>query len=87
MSKDKKVTPPKPKTKNLTKSQKKLLNKDRTEVETLTREIFNYIAERINRLGAQIIENRLENFAEELELDIEKWQFDARKTQFKERDN
>jgi len=82
MSKDKKVSPPTPKTKALTKSQKKLFEKNRAEIELMTREIFSYIAERINRLGTQVIEGLLEDFADELELD-DKWIFDPTKTQFR----
>lgn len=79
---DKKVTPPKPKTKALTKSQRKLLDKNKADIELMTREIFGYIAERINRLGTQVIESLLEDFVDELGLD-DTWNFDPRKTEFR----
>ena len=82
MPTNKKVTPPKPETKALTKTQKKLFEKNKVEIETMTREIFGYIAERINRLGTQVIESLLEDFVEELGLD-EGWQFDPMKTEFR----
>ena len=79
---DKKKGIPKPETKALTKTQKKLFEKNKVEIETMTREIFGYIAERINRLGTQVIEGLLEDFAEELELGDE-WVFDPQKTEFR----
>lgn len=79
---DKKKGIPKPKTKELTKSQKRLLDKSKAEIEGMTREIFGYIADRINRLGTQVVENLLETFVVELELD-ETWIFDPRTSQFR----
>ena len=79
---DKKKGIPKPETKALTKTQKKLLDKSKAEIELMTREIFGYIAERINRLGTQVVMNLLEDFQEELELD-EGWDFDPRTSMFR----
>ena len=79
---DKKKGIPTPKTKALTRTQKKLFEKNKAEIELMTREIFGYIAERINRLGTQVIEGLLEDFAMELDLDDE-WIFDPTKTQFR----
>ena len=79
---DKKKGIPTPKTKALTKSQKKLLDKNKADIEVMTREIFNYILERINRLGTQVITGLIEDFAEELELSDE-WAFDTIKAQFR----
>ena len=87
MTQDKKKGVPTPKVKNLTKSQKKLLNKSQREIEVLTREIFQYVAERINRLGVQVVEKMLEDFLVELGLEEEDWQFQPEKNQFIKRDN
>ena len=84
---DKKKGIPKPETKALTKSQKKLFEKNKAEIELMTREIFGYIAERINRLGVQVIESQLNDFLEELGLEDEEWEFNPQKIQFVKRSN
>ena len=85
---DKKKGIPKPEVKKLTKTQKKLFEKNKAEIEGMTREIFGYIAERINRLGVQVMEGLLENFLIELDLSDDDWEFDPTKNQFKKkRDN
>ena len=83
---DKKKGIPIPEVEKLTKTQKKLFEKNKAEIEGMTREIFGYIAERINRLGVQVMEGLLENFLIELGLSDDDWEFQPEKNQFRKKD-